>query len=155
VVVVVALVALALGRPAGPPPEPLAGPGRDAPSPWLVGLVVFVACGAWFGLLGLPGAVRAGALVLVPMVLDVALVAGVVALLRRWSAPDRRWTDLHRLALAAGALPANTLYGFFFVTAGGPVDRAGVAFAGAVAAVLLALFGRRLRKRVSEVGAVR
>jgi hypothetical protein len=152
VMVVVGLVALALAWPAGSPPRPSTEPMRDAPSPWLVGLIVSVACGAWFGLLGLPETVRGGALVLVPMVLGVALVASVVTLLRRWSAPECRWTDLHRLAVAAGALLTNTLIGYFFVTAGSPVDQAGVAFAGA--AVLLSLFARRLRKRASEVGPV-
>jgi hypothetical protein len=155
VMVIVGLVALALAWPADTPPEPSTEPMQDAPSPWLVGLVVFVVCSAWFGLLGLPGMLRAGALVLVPMVLGVALVAGVLTLLRRWSAPHRRWTDLHRLALAAGALLSNTLIGFFFVTAGSPVDQAGVAFTGAVAAVLFALFAWRLSKRASEVGPVR
>jgi hypothetical protein len=144
--VVVGLVALALVwpvRPASPSPPGLV---QGAPSPWLVGLVTALAAGAWFVLLGLPDALRAGALALAPMLAEVALVAGVAALLRRWAA-SREWTDLHRLALAYGALLVSMLVGFFSITAGNPLDQLGQGVASVVAVVLLALFAWRLRQR--------
>ena len=141
------LVALALVWPVTPGTPAPSGPVRDAPSPWLVGLVTFLAAGAWFGLLGLPDALRAGALALVPMLAEGALVAGVAALIRRWSAPGHMWTDIHRLALACGALLVSMLIGFFFVTAGNPVDQLGQGVASVVAIVLLTLFAWRLQQR--------
>ena len=144
---VIGLVALALGWPVRPAALPSSSPVRDAPAAWLVGLVTFLAAVAWFALLGLPDALRAGALVLVPMLAEVALVAGVVALLRRWSAAGRGWTDLHRLALAFGALLVSMLVGFFAVTASNPVDQLGQGVASVVAVMLLVLFARRLQQR--------
>jgi hypothetical protein len=141
------LVALALGWPAAPSVPPTPAVMRDAPSPWLVGLVVAVAALAWFVLLGLPQVLRDGALVLAPMLAELTLVAGVVALLRRWSAPGRRWTDLHWLALACGLMLVSMLVGFFFVTADNPVDQAGQGIASLAAIALLALFARRLQQR--------
>jgi hypothetical protein len=143
--VAIGLAALAIGWPAKPAAP--ASPVRNAPSPWLVGLVAALAACLWFMLLNVPDTLRAGALVLVPMLAEVALVAGVTALLRHWSAPDRAWTDLHRLALACGALLVTMLVGFFFVTAGNHVDQLGQGVASIVAVVLLALFAWRLRQR--------
>ncbi|SRR5258706_11352984 len=145
--VAVALVALALLWPARPvastPPESV----RDAPSPWLVGLVAILAAGAWFVLLGLPDGLRTGTLVLAPMLAEVALVAVVAALLRRWSAPGRRWTDMHSLALAGGALLVSMLFGFLAVTASNRVDQLGQGVASVVAVILLAGFAWRLQQR--------
>jgi hypothetical protein len=133
---------------ASAPPEPVG----SVPSPWLVGLFAFLVADAWFVLLGLPDGLRIGAWVLIPMLLGVALVALVVVLVGRWSAPSRRWTDAHRLALASGALLTSMLYGFFFVTAGNPVDQTGQAIASSMAVTLLAVFARRVRKRSASVG---
>ncbi|HET9221928.1 MAG TPA: hypothetical protein VFO07_05455 [Roseiflexaceae bacterium] len=141
-----AFVALALGWPAGPPTQPAREPLQDAPSPWLVAIVMVVAAAAWFVLLDLPRLLRDNALVLVPMLGELALVWAVVGLLRSWSAPGRRWTDLHRLALAGGLMMISMLVGFFFVTAGNPVDQLGQGVAGLVAIALLALFARRLQQ---------
>ena len=142
----VGLVALALGLPPAIPSlpgtlSPSPSPARPMPAPSLVGLFASVAGGAWFLLLGLPEAAKRGARVLVPMALGLALVGLVVALIERWSAPDRPWTDHHRLALAGGAMLASALVGFLFVTADNPVDRIGQATAGLIAAI----FPRLLR----------
>lgn len=51
------------------------------------------------------------------MTLGVVLAAGMMALIRQWSASGRRWSDLHSLALAFGALLVSMLWGFFLVTA--------------------------------------
>jgi hypothetical protein len=140
------LVALALGWPVtGAAPAPSSST-RDAPSPWLVGLVTLLAACAWFILLDVPHALRAGVLVLAPMLAELALVAGVAALLRRWSA-GRGWTDLHCLALACGALLVSMLSGFFFVTVGNRIDQLGQGVASVVAVILLALFAQRLQQR--------
>jgi hypothetical protein len=144
--VAMALVALALAWPARPAAPPQPSMLRDAPSPWLVGLATFLAAGAWFALLDLPHVLRSGALVLAPMLAEAALVVVMVALLRRWS-PSRGWTDLHRLALAGGAMLVSMLVGFFSVTAGNPVDQLGQGVASVVAIILLAGFAWRIAQR--------
>jgi len=145
--VVVGLVALALGWPSAPHVTKPAGPRRPAPSPCLVGPVAFVAGVAWFNLLVLPPALRTGVLALVPLLLGLLVAAGLTALLRRWSAAGRTWTDLHELALVLGALMPSMLFGYFFVTTGSRVDQVGQGVASVVALLLLALFAGRLRKR--------
>ena len=145
--VAIGLVALALGWPVGSAATAPTGPLRDSPTPWLAGLVAALAAGLWFALLRLPDPLRVGAWVLGPMLAEGALAAGVVALIRRWSAPDRKWSDLHRLALACGALLVSMLVGFFFITPGNPIDQLGQGIASGVAIVLLALFVRRLQRQ--------
>ena len=145
--VAAACVVLALAWPARQPAQPAREPARDAPAPWLVGLVVAVAAAAWFALLDLPPVLRDNALAIAPMLGELALVAAVVALLRRWSAPGRRWSDMHRLALASGVMVVSMLVGFFFVTASSPIDQLGQGIASLVAIALLALFAWRLRQR--------
>jgi hypothetical protein len=125
-------------------------PLRAAPWPGLVGLLAMVMAGAWFELLLLPGPVKAGGWVVVPMVLDLALLGVTIGLIRRWSAAGRRWTDLHRLALAAGPLPASMVWGFVYVTAGDPAARAAQAAACVVTVVLLAAFAWRISARLAE-----
>jgi hypothetical protein len=145
-IIVAGLAALALLWPVRPAAAPPSGLVQGAPSPWLVGLVTALAAGAWFILLGLPSALRAGTLVLIPMLAEGVLVAGVAALLRRWSA-SRGWSDLHRLALACGALLVTMLVGFFSVTAGNALDQLGQGIASLLAVMLLALFARRLQQQ--------
>jgi hypothetical protein len=157
VLAVVGLVALALHRRSGFVVAERHEPVGGVPSPWLIAFLALVAASAWFvPLLDLPDSLRSGAWVLVLMLLAIAPVAVVVALIGRWSRPDRGWTDLHRLALVIGVLPARLLYGFFYVTAGSPVDRAGQAIASAAAVALLGLFARRVHgKIVSDEDSVR
>ena len=149
VVGVVGLVALALWRPVGSVGARRSKTVRGAPSPWLVGLLAFVAAGAWFvPLLDLPDTLRTGTWVLVPMLLALVAATVVAVLFGRWSAPERPWTDLQRLALAMGVLPASVLYGFFYVTADSLVDRTGQAVASVVAMVLLGLLARRVHRKI-------
>jgi hypothetical protein len=146
---VVGLVALALWRPVGSVGARRSKPVRGAPSPWLVGLLAFVATGAWFvPLLDLPDTLRTGTWVLVPTLPALVTATVVAVLFGRWSAPERPWTDLQRLALAMGVLPASVLYGFFYVTADSLVDRTGQAVASVVAMVLLGLLVRRVHRRI-------
>ena len=130
--IAVGLVALAPTWPvthAAPAPT---GSVRNAPAPWLVGVTTFVAAVVWFILLDLPHPIRAGALVLAPMLAEIAMVIGVVALIRHWST-QHGWADLHRLALASGALLVSMLVGFLFVTASNPIDQLGQGVASVVA----------------------
>ena len=144
--IAVGLVTLALTWPViHAAPAPIASV-RSAPAPWLVGLTTFVAAVVWFILLDLPHPIRAGALVLAPMLAEIAMLIGVVALIRRWST-QYGWADLHRLALASGALLVSMLVGFFFVTASSPIDQLGQGIASVIAIILLALFARRLQQR--------
>ena len=85
---------------------------------------------------------------LVPMLLALVAATVVAVLFGRWSAPERPWTDLQRLALAMGVLPASVLYGFFYVTADSLVDRTGQAVASVVAMVLLGLLARRVHRKI-------
>jgi hypothetical protein len=154
---VVGLVTLALWRPVGSVGARRSKLVRSAPSPWLVGLLAFVAAGAWFvPLLDLPDTLRTGTWVLVPMLLALVAATVVAMLFGRWSAPERPWTDLQRLALAMGVLLASMLYGFFYVTADSLVDRTGQAIASVVAMVLLGLLARRVHRRiVSDEASIR
>src|SRR5262249_19089795 len=141
------LVALALIWPAK---LKVVAPARDArpvPSPWVMALMTGAAACAWFMLLSIPHIMRDSELVIVPMLAEIGLVAIVVWLIHRWSAPGRAWTDMHRLALACGALLVSTLVGFFFVTASNPIDQLGVGVSAVVAAILVILFIRRLQRR--------
>jgi hypothetical protein len=147
-------VALALCWPGSSTTPEIAIPhaaARKAPSPWLVGTIAFVAAGLLFGLIFLPDAVRRGPLVLAPMAFDLAVFAGVWRLIRHWSAPDSSWTDVHRLALALGALPVSMLFGFFYVTASNPADRAFLTVVNVLTLALLGNFARRLRTRQTVV----
>jgi hypothetical protein len=143
-VLAIGLVVLALRRPAAHTAT-TAGEG-NVPSPWLVGLATFAAATAWFVLLDLPHPIRAGALVLLPMLAEGTIVYGIAALIQRWSVQPG-WSDMHRLALACGALLVSMLVGFFFVTAGSQFDQIGQGIASVVTIGLLSLFARRLHQR--------
>lgn len=147
----VVLVALALTWPARSSAPPLLDARRSAPSPWLLGLLALLSTAAWFGLFFLPEALKNGARALVPMVATATLAASAGLLLRKWSAPERRWTDLHSIALIFGALPANMLFGFLVVTAGNRTDQIGQAVGCSVTLALLALFANRMRRRDSNM----
>jgi hypothetical protein len=143
------LAALALIWPVKSSARPLVDARRSAPSPWLLGALTLVATSGWFGLFFLPEALKSGARALIPMFAAAALAARTGLLIRKWSAPDRRWTDLHSIALILGALPANMLFGFLVVTAGNRTDQIGQAVGCSVTLALLALFANRMRRRDS------
>jgi hypothetical protein len=90
------------------------------------------------------------------MLLALALLASVVTLVRRWSGRPG-WTDVHRLALAAGPLPISMAYGTVYVTSGDPTARAGQIAACGLAVILLIVLARHLRDRavVGNVGEAR
>jgi hypothetical protein len=119
------------------------------PSTWIISLLGFLMAALWFGLLNLPQPVRAGAWVLIPMVLDIALLIGFASLIQRWSS-DATWNDLHRLALIFGPLIMVMLSGSFFVTAGNRLDQLGVGIFGIITIILLTVFAGRLQHRVLE-----
>ncbi|MEZ4616028.1 MAG: hypothetical protein R2867_11070 [Caldilineaceae bacterium] len=144
VLIVAVLVTLALRW---PPRRPAALMAGTAPKPWLVGLVALVLAVAWFALLDLPHLLRVGALVLLPMGLDLLLAGGVATLLRRWSAAGSLWRDRHRLALILGALPVSIAWGFLFVTAGNRIDQLFLGGAGLITLLLLVFFAWRLGHR--------
>ncbi len=96
------LVALALHVPARDPLDRSHSTPRTVPSPWLVGLLAFVAAAAWFDLLLLPKALKTGSLALLPFLLGLGLAAGTMALLLGWSNRAGAWSDLHRIALVIG-----------------------------------------------------
>jgi hypothetical protein len=148
--VAILLIVLALTRPTRPSEELSRQPNGKVPNPWIVSLLAFLMASLWFALLNLPQPLRAGAWVLIPMLLDIALLIGFASLVRRWSS-DETWSDLHRLALIFGPLIMVMISGFFFVTAGNRLDQLGVGTFGLITIILLALFARRLQYRVREV----
>jgi len=86
--------------------------------------------------------------ILVPMVVAAALLVGAYRLIRRWST-SRRWTDVHALALAGGALVAHSLVGAAGGVATTTFDRVGLVAIAALTAVLCLVAGRRLARRSS------
>jgi hypothetical protein len=148
--VAILLIVLALTRPTRTSEELSSQPNRKVPNPWIVSLLAFLMAFLWFALLNLPQPLRAGAWVLIPMLLDIALLIGFASLVRRWSS-DETWSDLHRLALIFGPLIMVMISGSFFVTAGNRLDQLGVGIFGVITIILLALFARRLQYRVREV----
>lgn len=125
--------------------------GETVPSPWLVGLASASAAFGWFGLLVLPGPVKSTAWVMVPMIAAAALLVAVASRVWEWSAPGNRWTDLHRLALAAGPLPASVTYGLTRVTVGNPGAWLGEAIAAVAFGALLGVLARRTAQRTRPV----
>lgn len=84
---------------------------RDAPSPWLLLPFGFAAGLTWFLLLGMAQYGMLPPPLSLPLgALELVLVLG---LLRRWTAPDRNWTDVHWLALCVGRLLIDGLFGIF------------------------------------------
>ena len=148
--VAILLIVLALTRPARTSEELSSQPNGKVPNPWIVSLLTFLMAFLWFALLNLPQPLRAGAWVLIPMLLDIVLLIGFASLVRRWSS-DETWRDLHRLALIFGPLIMVMISGSFFVTAGNRLDQLGVGIFGVITIILLALFARRLQYRVREV----
>jgi hypothetical protein len=134
---VAALVTFAVGWPAERAEAPYPEQFRSAPSPWFVGLVSLAGGFAWFYLLYLPHALRRWPLALLPIAAGCLVAATVFVLVRRWTTECQRWTGLHSLALAIGALVPSTLFGVFIITPGDRVDQIGQ-IAVAVIALLLA-----------------
>ncbi|HEX2299674.1 MAG TPA: hypothetical protein VHH34_14370 [Pseudonocardiaceae bacterium] len=131
VVAVVVLIALAfrIGSPGR------AGTAGAVPSPWLVGTLALLTSSLFLGL----SLVSRGSWLIVAIYLGLyALVSGLVTTWARRAG----WTDVHRLALAGGALMAYAWYGFPatpLVGAGGTVDLIGnTVFATAAIALLVA-----------------
>lgn len=122
------------------------------PSPWIISLLGFLMATLWFGLLNLPQPLRSGAWVLIPVILDIALLIGFASLIQRWSSHEA-WNDLHRLALIFGPLIMVIISGSFFVTAGNRLDQLGVGIFGIITMILLAFFARQLQYRPREAKA--
>lgn len=145
VIVSAVLVAAALGRSADEV-QPARRNDVTVPSPWLLGLIAFLASGLWFGLLALPEGLKHGPRVLLPMSLGVAMAAALYAGISRWSS-SRAWTGIHALSLASGAMAVSMLFGFVAVTASNPIDHRGQGVVMTLAVALLLVFGRRLSMR--------
>jgi hypothetical protein len=128
-------------------PEATIYPHAKTINPSLAGLAALVAAGLWFQLLALPQPLRRGPRVLIPIVLEACLAAGFVALIRWWSAPPRRWTDLHRVALIAGALIVSMMYGVSTLTAARPFDRCAQALSSGLTVFSLTALALRVQNR--------
>ncbi|WP_433226759.1 hypothetical protein [Actinomadura formosensis] len=102
---IVALVIVAFRR---PPASRLAG---IAPKPWIVGVVAFVAGGAFSCTADLPGWWSAAAVAVV--------IAVTIIVVGRWSR-QRNWSRAHRLALATGAVLTYAWMGFGMQPESGP-----------------------------------
>jgi hypothetical protein len=128
------------------PPETL----RPAPSPWLLLPFGFLCGVVWFMLLGLaqfhllPPAVA--------LVVGGIVLAGVLLLLRSWTAPDRNWTDLHWVALCIGRLLIDGLFGVWQQVPLNHVYPDLVAQVGVLVALdgLVVIWWRRVSRRLRE-----
>ena len=145
--VAIPLVVLALTRLARPFEKLPNKPEGKVPSPWIISLLGFLMAALWFGLLNLPQPLRQGAWVLIPVVLDLALLFGFASLIQRWSS-YLAWNDLHRLGLIFGPLLMVMVSGAFFVTAGNRLDQFGAGIFGIITIILLAFFTRQLQHRI-------
>jgi hypothetical protein len=144
------LIAWALRVPKNPQPKAWREASGNAPSPWLVGLAALIATGLWFQLFTLPQPLRSGLWVFFPMILEGCLAWGFVALLQRWSASARHWTDLHSLALVVGALLASMIYGVTVIKTGAPFDRGAQAFCSVFTVVLLGTLAHHVHSGLRE-----
>ena len=143
-IITVIFVAWALRKPAKMLAKPLSkAPARPVPTP-LAGLAALSMAGLWVQLFKLPQPIRGGLRVLAPMLLAGCLVCAFAAMVRSWSAPGRGWTDLHRLALVAGALAATMVYGGAALKTGSPFDRGGQAVSSVVTLLLLGALAYRV-----------
>jgi hypothetical protein len=122
---------------------------RPAPSAWSLLPFGFTAGLVWFGLLGMaqfqvlpaPLAIVLGALVLV----------GVLSIMRRWTGPDREWTDLHWLSLCIGRLLVDGLYGIWAqVALRRPIDLVVQIGFFVTLVVLLTVWWRHVRRRLRD-----
>ncbi len=86
-----------------------------------------------------------GSWVLAPMAAAAAIAGGLCWLIRRWSA-SRRWSYLHMLWLAGGALLAHTAFGAVGVVPS-MFDRAGLIVLGLLTIWLLLVLIRRPASR--------
>jgi hypothetical protein len=116
-------------------------------NPLLAGLAALVAAGIWFQLLALPQPLRRGPRVVTPIILEACLAAGFVALIRWWSVPPRRWTDLHRVALIAGALIVSMMSGVSTLTTARPFDRYAQALSCGLTVFFLTALALRVQKK--------
>lgn len=82
---------------------------REAPNPWLVGIVATVLAGIFlFAHEVYSPAIPA----LLAVLFNIALAVVAILLIRNWSVPNRVWDDRHRAALAFGALLGYCAIGF-------------------------------------------
>ena len=126
------------------------GANQMPPTPWLGGVLSFLAACVWFGLLHLPTLLRHGILAILPILFGCAFVFGIFTLLRRWSAHKSSWSDVHRLALIFGALLVSMLNGFFFTTADNQLDQLGQG----IASILTILLFTFIIWKIQEKGEV-
>ncbi|MGH3500375.1 MAG: hypothetical protein ACRDQA_05670 [Nocardioidaceae bacterium] len=149
---VFALIGVALAIVAVRWAHPAASNGRAAPRPWVVFLVVLVACALWFAFLvasdsgdRLPG--YAAPLVLAA---EVVVAAPVLGLLHCWTA-SAKWSDAHRVAVIAAAMIPDMLPGYQWLTK--PQDIAFKAVVNvAMLAFLVVLAYHRRKGRVDVEG---
>src|SRR5262249_23032039 len=89
-------------------------------TPWLVGLIAFLASLLFSGMFLFFPMITSVPAVL-PILLYVAGYGGMALLIWRWST-RRTWSTHHLLALASGALIETMLFGFLLVSEGSLAD---------------------------------
>jgi hypothetical protein len=144
-IITVSFVAWALRTPAKMLAKPISKAPARPVSAALAAVAAVSVAGLWIQLFKLPQPIRGGLRVLVPMLLAGCLVCAFAAKVRSWSAQGRRWTDLHRLALIAGALVATMIYGVAALKAGVPFDRGGQAVSCIVTLLFIGALAYRIR----------
>jgi hypothetical protein len=117
----------------------------QAPNPWVVGIVSFVAASLFmsewrfYGIWpGMPG--------ILLVALALVLMVGMLALVLRWSA-QRGWGRSQVLALTAAAVLAYAWSGFFIIDSSDPINVVGQIVIDVLAVALLALLVLRTRRQ--------
>ena len=146
VVLIAILVVLGIKWPPSRHGDRHVTPDTRTPFPWTVGATSFFAASFWLGLLHLPGFLRKEPFSLIPMLLGIVLAAATIAVIRQWFRTESSSTDVHRLALAFGALMASMLDGFFLVTAGNHLDQMGQGVISLITIGMLLFFCWKLQK---------
>lgn len=139
------LIAWALCKPRNTISSPAGASSGIAPSPWLIGFLSFIAATLWIQLFTLRQPLRAGWIVLLPMLFEALFAWEFVVLIRRWAQPGYCWTDRYRLALITGALTASILYGTKVIGEATTFDRFAQTVCGILTLALLGLWAWRIR----------
>ncbi|MGB8259192.1 MAG: hypothetical protein WCE75_02525 [Terracidiphilus sp.] len=114
-------------------------------SPLRLGLASLLMAAVWLEQWMLPAPLRAGWMAPLTMVAAAALALAFAAFVRQLALRGP-WTDLHRLALASGALVASMAYGVRAIAVGTVLDRVAHAVCCAATALFLAVWAWRLRR---------
>ncbi|HUM05193.1 MAG TPA: hypothetical protein VLT90_07015 [Terriglobales bacterium] len=120
--------------------------GSGAPSPWLVGLAALALGFPWFLLMGLVFVPRMSVPLWQPVIVALAWATIAILQVQKWiRRPEFR--DVHRWAMAFGAIIVCSVAGFAGCNLWPRIDVFGKAILNGIAIALMALLLRQVRRR--------